>query len=54
MSQNSRYFIERSFMPAGEECLSAEPMSRSLIAARLLVVIVIIGLIIGLVLLGSG
>ena len=54
MNQNSRYFIERSFMPAGSESLSTEPVSRSLVAARLLVVIIIVGLIIGLVLLGSG
>jgi hypothetical protein len=54
MSQNSRYFIERSFRPAGSESVSAEPESRSLVADRLLVVIIIIGLIIGLVLLGSG
>ena len=54
MSQNSRFFIERSFTPAGGESPSAEPVSRSLGTARLLVVIIIIGLIIGLVLLGSG
>ena len=54
MIQNSRYFIERSFKPAGGESPSAEPMSRSLVAGRLLVVIIIVGLIIGLVLLGSG
>ena len=53
MSQNSRYFIERSFRPAGES-LSVEPVSRSLVAVRLLVVIIIVGIIIGLVLLGSG
>ena len=53
MSRNSRYFIKRSFMPAGGY-LSAEPVSRTLSASRLLVVIIIIGLIIGLVLLGSG
>jgi hypothetical protein len=54
MNQNSRYFIERSFRPAGSESLSVEPVSRSLVAVRLLVVIIIVGLIIGLVLLGSG
>ena len=54
MSENNRYFIERSFVPAGGECLSGEPVSRSLSVARLLVVVISIGLIIGLVLLGSG
>jgi hypothetical protein len=54
MTQNSRYFIERSFRPAGSELLSLDAVSRSLVAARLLVVIIIVGLIIGLVLLGSG
>jgi hypothetical protein len=54
MSQNPRYCIERSFTPAGGECLSAERVSGTLSAARLPVVIIIIGLIIGLVLLGSG
>ena len=47
----TRYFTERSFTPAG---LSSDSVSRSFSAARLLVVIIIIGLIIGLVLLGSG
>ena len=41
-------------MPAGSESLSTKPVSRSLVVARLLVVIIIVGLIIGLVLLGSG
>ena len=54
MSQNTRYFVERSFMPAGGECLSGVPASLSLSVARLLVVVITIGLIIGLVLLGSG
>ena len=51
MNQNYRYFTERSFIPAESESLS---VSRSLAAIRLLVVIIIVGLIIGLVLLGSG
>ena len=54
MSQNSRYFMERSFTPAGGEIIPVTPVSRSLTVARLLVVVIIIGLIIGLVLLGSG
>ena len=54
MNRNSGYFIERSFVSAGNECLYAEPVSRSLSVSRLLVVVISIGLIIGLVLLGSG
>ena len=54
MSQNTRYFIERSFTAAGGGSRSADSVSRSLSVGRLLVVVIIIGLIIGLVLLGSG
>ena len=54
MRQKYRNFIERSFMPAEGECLSVDAASRSLFVARLLVVVISIGLIIGLVLLGSG
>jgi len=54
MNRNSGYLIERSFVPAGNECLSGELVSRSFSVSRLLVVVISIGLIIGLVLLGSG